>query len=64
MNGDGAVTTADALGILKYLAQYTDLDDNAKKRADVNGDNNIQTGDALDILKKLAHYIDKFEAEA
>ncbi|MDR2559750.1 MAG: dockerin type I repeat-containing protein [Oscillospiraceae bacterium] len=56
VTGDGRVTTADALEILKYVAGMRSLivGDDARAAADVNGDGKIDTADALEVLRIVA----------
>jgi uncharacterized repeat protein (TIGR02543 family) len=51
-NGDGKLTSVDALLILRYLAGWGNTLD--KQAADVNGDGKITSVDALLILRYLA----------
>jgi hypothetical protein len=56
VDGDGRVTTADALEILKYVAGLRSLivGDAARAAADVNGDGKIDTADAMAVLRIVA----------
>ena len=52
-NGDGAVTTADAIAVLKRAAGWRNiaLDEG---QADVNDDGYVTVADAVEILKIVA----------
>lgn len=64
VDGNGTITAADALGILKYIAGLQTITDaGLLSVADVNGDSCITANDALDILKKIAGLITSFKAE-
>jgi hypothetical protein len=57
VDGDGRVTTADALEILRYAAGLPNViegDERALAAADVNGDGKIDTADAMRILQIVA----------
>lgn len=55
VDGDGSVTAADALLVLKYAANTVSFDDEITQRsADVNGNGCIDASDALCILKIVA----------
>lgn len=53
VNGDGTLTSADALCILQSVAGILDLTDEQKKSADLDGDGEITSADALFILQKV-----------
>lgn len=61
LDGDGLITTDDALIILQYVAGFMNLNSGMQKNADVNADSKITTDDALNILKKSAGLIDHFK---
>ncbi len=50
VNGDGRITTLDALDILKHIVGLSTLDENQLISADLTGDGNITSSDALQIL--------------
>lgn len=51
VNGDGEITTVDALLVLRAALGISELSNEQASRADVNGDGNITTVDALIILR-------------
>ncbi len=51
VNGDGSVTTDDALKVLQNAVGKISFDDNQKKAADVDKDGNVTTNDALWVLQ-------------
>ena len=51
IDGDGNITSADALIVLKAAAGKTTLTDNEMQAADVNADGKVNSADALEILK-------------
>ncbi len=61
VDGDGVIDAGDALLVLKYEAQLTDLDTTQKLAANVTapwkGDDSVDAGDALRILLYEAKYI-------
>ena len=50
VNGDGAINSADALGVLQYSVGIANKSFD-RENADVNGDGTINSSDALKILK-------------
>ncbi len=50
VNGDGAINSSDALGVLQYSVGIENKGFD-RERADVNGDGTINSSDALKILK-------------
>jgi hypothetical protein len=54
VDGDGKVTTADALNILRYVAGLIELTAEQRGLYDVNKDSEINTADALAILRMVA----------
>ncbi len=63
LNGDGKVTTADALIALQASVNKVQLTAEQQKAADVNGEEGITTDDALKILQKAVNKIDLFPVE-
>ncbi len=63
LNGDGEVTTADALIALQASVKKVELTAKQQKAADVNGEEGITTDDALKILQKAVKKIDLFPVE-
>jgi len=63
LTGDGEVSAADALEVLKSVVGKVTLTDDQKVAADVTDDGEVSAADALDILKKVVGKIDKFAAE-
>ena len=61
VDGDGVIDAGDALLVLKYEAQLTDLDTTQQLAANVTapwkGDDSVDAGDALRILLYEAKYI-------
>lgn len=55
VNGDGKLSSADAVVLKKYLADYKNLNIDLKA-ADVNNDGKVDSRDVVKILKKLAGY--------
>ncbi|MCL2637517.1 MAG: peptidoglycan DD-metalloendopeptidase family protein [Oscillospiraceae bacterium] len=55
VNGDGKLTTADALLILRFVAGIK-LDVFFEDVSDVNGDGKTDTADAIQILRKIAGF--------
>ena len=58
VDGDGTVTSADALSVLRMSAQAEEYDDNTALIADVDGDGSLTSADALDILRFSANTSD------
>ena len=54
-DGDGEVSSGDAVAILRYLAAY-EVENFVAEAADFDGDGGISSGDAVAILRKLAGY--------
>ena len=63
VDGDGEVSAADALEVLKSVVGKVTLTDEQVKAADVDGNGKADAADALDILKKVVGKIDKFAVE-
>ena len=63
VDGDGNVSAADALEVLKAVVGKSTLTDDQTKAADTDGNGKIEAGDALNILKKVVNKIDKFPVE-
>ncbi len=63
VDGDGKVSAADALEVLKSVVGKVTLTDEQKTAADVDGSGKVDATDALDILKKVVGNIDKFPVE-
>lgn len=53
VDGDGQITSNDALNILQCVAGIADLTDEQKKVADADGDGEITSADALYILQTI-----------
>lgn len=51
VNGDGKVSTGDAVMVLRYCADLTALDETQVSLADVNRDGGVGVGDAVMILR-------------
>ena len=60
VNGDGAVTTADSVAVLRSAAELTSLSAADAASADVNGDGAADTSDAVLILQYAAEKIAAF----
>ena len=60
VNGDGNITSADALMVLKYAAGKIKLSDSQIQAADVNSSGTVTSADALEILKYAAGKIKSF----
>ncbi len=63
VDGDGKVSAADALEVLKSVVGKVTLTDEQIVVADVDGSGKVDAADALDILKKVVGKIDKFAVE-
>ncbi|MBR4867879.1 MAG: dockerin type I repeat-containing protein, partial [Clostridia bacterium] len=63
VDGDGKISAADALEVLKAVVGNVTLTEEQTIVADVDGDNRISAADALDILKKVVGKIDQFPVE-
>ena len=63
IDGDGKVTAADALEVLKSVVGKTTLTDEQFTAADTDGNDKADAADALNILKKVVGKIDKFPVE-
>ena len=63
VDGDGKISAADALEVLKAVVGNVTLTDEQKVLADVDGDQKVSSVDALTILKKVVGKIDKFPVE-
>lgn len=57
VNGDGAISIADATEIQQYLASAVDFDDEQLVVADTNGDGSISIADVTEIQQYLAELI-------
>ncbi len=62
VNGNGVVTVADAILVLRHIVDMSKLDSEQLKRADVNGDGAVNVGDVVLILRYIVKLIDKFPA--
>ncbi len=51
VDGDGMITSGDALAILRYSVGLQDLSDEQKTHADIDGDGEINSADALAVLR-------------
>ena len=51
LDGDGKITSADSLLVLRQSVNLEDFDDVHKALADVDGDGNITSADALEVLR-------------
>jgi len=54
-DGDGEMSSGDAVAILRYLAGY-EVENFSVEAADFDGDGEVSSGDAVAILRKLAGY--------
>ncbi len=63
VDGNGSVTAADALEVLKAVVGNITLTDEQTNLADVDGDGRISSSDALHILRKVVGKIDRFPVE-
>ena len=63
VDGDGRVSAADALEVLKAVVGNVTLTEEQIMLADVDGDEKITSVDALYILKKVVGKIDQFPVE-
>ncbi|MBR4867580.1 MAG: metallophosphoesterase [Clostridia bacterium] len=63
VDGDGRVSAADALEVLKAVVGNVTLTEEQTVFADVDSDERISAVDALEILKKVVGKIDKFPVE-
>ncbi len=63
VDGDGKVTAADALEVLKSVVGKTTLTDEQFKAADTDGNGKADAADALNILKKVVGKISQFPVE-
>ena len=63
VDGDGNITAADALEVLKAVVGNVTLTADQEVLADVDGDGKVSSADALYILKKVVNIIDKFPVE-
>ena len=62
-DGDGAVTNADALLLMRYLIGADTVEEENLALCDVNGDGEINLADALLIMRKAMGTIDSFPVE-
>lgn len=60
VNGDGGITTTDALLILQHIVHKIDLTETQQLAADVSKANGVDTTDALMILQYIVHKITEF----
>ena len=60
-DGDGSVTSSDALKILRIVAKLDTIDPSKVTFADVDGDGDITSADALGILQYAAKLISSFD---
>lgn len=63
VNGDGAISSLDAVLVLRRVAGTLGQTDFTESAADVNGDHEITSLDAVLILKKVAGLITAFPIE-
>lgn len=63
VDGDGKVSAADALEVLKSVVGKVTLTEEQTLASDVDGNENVNAADALTILKKVVGMIDVFPAE-
>ena len=63
VDGNGTVTAADALEILKNVVGNVTLTDNQVTAADVDNSGNVSSADALYVLKWVVGKIDRFPIE-
>ncbi len=63
VNGDGVVSAADALEVLKSVVGKVTLTGNQSIDADTDGNGKADAADALNILKKVVGKIEKFPVE-
>ena len=63
VDGNGVVSAADALEVLKSVVGKVTLTEGQTKASDVDGSGKADAADALDILKKVVGKIDKFDVE-
>ncbi|MBR6548634.1 MAG: hypothetical protein IKT68_03730, partial [Clostridia bacterium] len=63
VDGDGKVSAADALEVLKNVVGNATFTADQKELADVDGNGRVTSADALYILKKVVGKIDKFPVE-
>lgn len=57
VNGDGVITTADAVLLLQHIAKIITLENDVLTSADVNHDSSITTADAVLLLQYIAKII-------
>ncbi len=58
VDGDGQVTSSDALTILRASVGLSELDESVKPFADVNGDTQVDSNDAITVLRFSTGIID------
>lgn len=58
LNGDGDITSADAVMLARYLADLIDLTEKQLLAADLNGDGEITSADAVRMARYLAGLIE------
>ena len=63
LNRDGEVTIFDAMLIMQYLVEITDLNQNQQAAALVSGSDEISIYDAMLIMQYLVEMIDTFPAQ-
>ncbi len=63
VDGNGKVTAADALEVLKSVVGKVTLTNDQSIAADTDGNSKADAADALNILKKVVGKIDKFAVE-
>ena len=61
LNGDGDITSADAVILAKYLADLTELSEDQLLAADLNSDGDVTSADAVLMARFLARLIDSFD---
>lgn len=57
LNGDGLVTSADAVLLTRSLTDLAELTAEQQKAADINGDGVITSADAVILVRFLAELI-------
>lgn len=63
VNGDGTITSEDALTILQASVEKIDLTEEQARRSDVDGDGKVTAVDALFVLQKAVDKIEKFPVQ-
>ncbi len=63
VDGNGKITSDDALAVLKHVVKLKTLTPEEGKAADVDGNKEITADDALWILKKIVKVTEVFPVE-